>query len=253
MLRAESLTAAVPGRLLCQALTLELGAGECWCVLGANGAGKSTLVAILAGLRAAREGDVTLAGQPLDAWRRRELARRLGVLPQDEPALFWGTVEEYVALGRHPYQSGLARPSGEDRRALAEALRAVDMDWARTRAMATLSGGERQRARLAALFAQEPAVYLLDEPLQHLDLAHQRGVLAYLRALAHTGGAVLAVVHETAWSLGYFTHALLLYGDGRWQAGPLDEVATEERLAALYGCPMAAVAARGARGFVPCV
>lgn len=247
MLAAEGLTLTVPGRVLCADLDLVLAPGEFWIVLGRNGSGKTTLLHALAGLTAPAAGRVTLDDTPLPAWAPRQRARALGLLPQGEAEGFWGTVRDYVRLGRHPYTAAFGAPDDEDEAAVTRALAAADLEGLADRALSGLSGGERQRARFAMLLAQEPGHLLLDEPLQHLDLAHQAAALERLAALARGGRAVMAVLHETAWATRHATHALLLEEGGAWRAGPAAEVLTLPALERLYGCPL--VATTG--GFVP--
>lgn len=250
MLRAEHLALAVPNRTLCRGLNLDLLPGQCWCVLGRNGAGKTTLLHALAGLAEPAEGAVWLGGQPLADVPRRERARRIGVLLQDDPQAFWGSAQEYVLLGRYPHRHGLTRLHEEDEAAARNALELVEMLDAAHRPLSTLSGGERQRVRLAALLAQAPDIYLLDEPLQHLDLAHQGAVVRLLRSLADQGKTVLAVLHETAWAGRHFDHALLLHRDTP-EAGPAHEVLTATSLERLYGCSIAEAATEWGRVFIP--
>lgn len=236
MLRAEKLHLEVPGKVLCRELDLEIRPGECWGVLGRNGSGKTTLLHALSGLRAPQGGAVSWEGQPLTAYPRRDLARRIGVLPQDEGHEFWGTVREYVLLGRYPLASGFAA-SGEDQAAAQEALRQVGMASLAGRHFATLSGGERQRVRIAMLLAQNPQLYCLDEPLQHLDLGHQAEALQLLRELARSETrAVLMVLHETLWAGRYCDHILMLYDEGRIKAGRAAELMTQNNLEELYQC-----------------
>lgn len=250
MLRAEHLTLAVPGRTLCHGLSFELRPSQCWCVLGRNGAGKTSLLHALAGLADPAAGAVWLDDQPLAATPRRERARRIGALLQDDPQAFWGTALEYVLLGRYPHRHGLTRLHEEDEAAAKAALEQVEMGDAAGRSLATLSGGERQRVRLAALLAQAPDIYLLDEPLQHLDLAHQAATLKLLQSLAAKGKTVLAVLHETAWVGRFFDHALLLYDDGH-AAGPAAETLTAANLERLYRCPMVEAETERGRVFIP--
>lgn len=233
MLRADRLTLSVPGKVLCRELDLEIRPGECWGVLGRNGSGKTTLLHALGGLRAPQGGSVTWQGRPLAAYARRDLARHLGVLPQDEGHEFWGTVLDYVLLGRYPQSAGI----GEDRAAAQAALQQVRLAGLAGRRFATLSGGERQRVRIAMLLAQNPRLYCLDEPLQHLDLGHQAEALQLLRGLAQNEGrAVLMVLHETLWAGRYCDHILMLYDEGRIKAGPAAELLTQPNLEELYQC-----------------
>jgi iron complex transport system ATP-binding protein len=238
MLRAENLRLVVPGRTLCRDLNVALQPGECWGILGRNGSGKTTLLHALSGLTRPGGGTVSLDGRPILDYPRRNLALRLGVLLQAEDHGFWGTVLEYVLLGRFPHRHGLGLHP-EDEAAAQAALHQVGMADMAGRLVATLSGGERQRVRIAMLLAQAPGIYCLDEPLQHLDLRHQAETVRLLRGLAREGGAtVLMVLHETLWAGRFCDRVLMLYDDGEVQSGPAADLLTRSNLERLYGCAL---------------
>jgi iron complex transport system ATP-binding protein len=251
MLAALQLTINVPGRTLVDALDLTIKPGECWALLGPNGAGKTSVLHALAGLRAADRGSVLLDHAPLNRQPRAEVARRLGVLLQEEPDSFWGTTLEYVMLGRLPHATGLfARdPAGES--AAHAALNEIDLAPHAMQPYRTLSGGERQRARLAQLLVQAPQFWLLDEPLAHLDLKHQLAVMQLAARLARSGRGVMMALHEPTWAARFCAHALLLYDRGRSRQGPAQEVLTQEHLEALYRCRLEPVGDGAAPFFVP--
>lgn len=252
MLRAEHLSLSVPGRMLVDGLTLEFGPGQIWAVLGRNGSGKSTLLHALAALRRPQSGTAILDGVSLGSMSRRSLARRIGVLLQEEPHEFWGSVRDYVLLGRYPHANSPFGWSAEDESVARGEIEALHLTGLARRAFATLSGGERQRTRAAALFAQRPAVYLLDEPLQHLDLPHQVAVLDRLAREAHDRGAVVVMVlHDLLFASRYCNRFLLLYGDGRFVHGAAQEVLNAADLGELYGFPLDAMEAGGERLFLP--
>ncbi|MFA7619543.1 MAG: ABC transporter ATP-binding protein [Thiohalomonadaceae bacterium] len=250
-LRAEGLSLAVAGRTLCADLDLAFAPGECWALLGRNGAGKTTLLHTLVGLREPQAGRVYYDGRPLSQWRRRALARHLGLLPQDNADPFPATVLETALLGRHPHQGLWAADSSEDRALARAALAAVDMAELEARSVARLSGGERRRLAVATLLTQDSAVLLLDEPINHLDLRHGVGVLTRFRALADSGRSVIMSLHDPGLAARWCDRVLLLYGDGRWAAGTTAEMLTEENLGALYGHPVKAVAGPYGPVFVP--
>ena len=230
MLEARALYVGVPGRLLVSDLSLSLRPGQCTALLGRNGSGKSSLIAALGGLREAGNGAVLLDGRPLAQWQRRERARRLGVLLQDPAGDFWGTTLDYVRLGGYPH-GGLG-PVGRAR----ELLEAVDLGAHEQQRYRTLSGGERQRARLAQLLLQAPQVMLLDEPLQHLDLAHQAQVLELLDERARAGCALFMALHEPSVAARHCRESVLLYDAGRVAQGPSNIMLTLEQLETLYQC-----------------
>jgi iron complex transport system ATP-binding protein len=252
MLRAEGLTLAYPGRLLLEELTLEFRPGQMWAVLGRNGSGKSTLLRALAGLHRAHRGEVRIDGRPLEALPRRDIALRIGVLLQEETREFWGSVRDYVLLGRYPHAHRLFGWSAQDEAVAQSELEALHLTGFAARSYATLSGGERQRARAAALFAQRAPVVLLDEPLQHLDLAHQVAVLERLRTEARSRGTtVVLVLHDLLFASRYCDHFLLLRGDGRSTHGAGGDILTAARLSELYGADLDAVQVRGETLLLP--
>jgi iron complex transport system ATP-binding protein len=252
MLRTEGLRLAYPGQMLVDGLSIEFQPGQLWAVLGRNGSGKSTLLHALAALRQPEAGNVMLRNAMVGTLPRRALARHIGVLLQEESREFWGSVRDYVLLGRYPHARSPFGWSVEDERIAEKEIEALHLGGLGNRLFASLSGGERQRARVAALFAQRPAVYLLDEPLQHLDLSHQVAVLDRLSIEARNGGAVVVMVlHDLLFAARYCSRFLLLFGEGRFSVGPADEALTAENLGELYGFPLIPVEVGGDRLFLP--
>lgn len=251
MLRAENLGIGFPGRTLVDGLSLEFGTGRLWAILGRNGSGKSTLLRTLAGLRPPQAGSVLLDDVALHAIARRDAASRIGVLFQEETAEYWGTVRDYVLLGRHPHADGMFGWSQADEGIAEAELVAQDLHRLGGRAYTTLSGGERQRVRAAALFTQRPRIYLVDEPLQHLDLPHQVALLERLALEARQGALVIMVLHDLMFASRYCGHFLLLHGNGDFDAGPREQVLEAGRLSQVYGFPLEAVEVRGERLFLP--
>lgn len=251
-LLCEGLTLTVADRVLCRNVTFAPRAGEVWAVLGANGTGKTTLLHALAGLRQPASGRVKWRDAALDRLAAADRARQIGLLLQQEDALFWGTALDYVLLGRFPHMRSWVSWSREDGAIAEEALRLVDLAALRDRTYHTLSGGERQRVRIAQVLAQRPCLYLLDEPLQHLDLKHQAGLLRLVRQLAQNDRAtVIMVLHDALWTARVCSHALLIFGDGTTLAGPAGAVATQANLERLHGCALEDVAGAGDRCFLP--
>src|SRR5258708_30084581 len=252
MLRTEDLGLAYPGRRLVEGLSIEFHPGQVWAVLGRNGSGKSTLLHALAALRTPEAGNVKLQDAKIATVPRRTLARRIGVLMQEESREFWGSVSDYVLLGRYPHARSPFGWSAEDERIAANEIEALHLGGLGGRDFASLSGGERQRARAAALFAQQPVVYLLDEPLQHLDLPHQVAVLERLTKEARDRRAiVIMALHDLLFAARYCNRFLLLYGDGRFSVGAADEALTADHLGELYGFPLVPVEIGGERLFLP--
>lgn len=251
LLELRRLDPGVPGRVT-GPISLTVRAGQCWGVLGPNGAGKTTLLHALAGLERPAAGEVLLRGEPLAALSRRDVARRLGIVFQQQRDSFPATVLETALMGRHPH----LRPWQSERQAdydLAwRALRRTGLAALAGRSVSTLSGGERQRLALATVLTQAPAVYLLDEPTSHLDLRHGVLMLEQVReTLADGRHAALMTLHDVNLAARYCDHLLLLHPDGRSSAGPAPAMLREDRLASLYGHPLHAVETPSGRRFLP--
>ena len=249
-LRAAAVTVRAGARELVRELSLELAAGEVVAILGRNGSGKTLTLHTLAGLREPAAGAVSLDGVALPQLRRRALALRLGLLPQDLEDAFVSTAIETVLIGRHPHLSAWQWESAQDERIAREALRAVDMERCALRRTDTLSGGEQRRVAVAALLAQQPSIFLLDEPTNHLDPHHQLAVLGLFRELANSGHTVITTLHDPTLAARFADRVLLLHGDGRWMLGPVGTTLTAASLSELYLAPMIELGAEGRRVFV---
>lgn len=251
LLAANALDVAIGDRSLVRGLELDLSAGECLGILGRNGSGKSTLLATLAGLRQPAAGTVKLLGRSYAELSPMEAARHRGYLPQTSHDAFATTVLETALIGRHPHLSRFEWESAYDIDFARTALAYVGLAGMESRLVHTLSGGERQRLAVAALLTQEPELYLLDEPLSHLDLNHALAVLNIFRDCAAKGAAVIMVLHDPGLAARYCERVLLLAGDGEFALGSSAEMLTTERLSALYGHPLRALDDRGRPWFVP--
>jgi iron complex transport system ATP-binding protein len=249
-LTAQKLSVHVGARALVRDLSVEFSPGEVVAILGCNGSGKTLTLHTLAGLRAPHEGAVHLDGMPFDQLTRRAVALRLGLLAQDIEDAFVTTALEMVLIGRHPHLGLWQWETTEDVRISKAALAAVGLDDFADRRTDTLSGGEQRRVAVAALLAQKPAIFLLDEPTNHLDPHHQIGVLGLFRELARAGSTVITTLHDPTLAARFADRVLLLFGDGRWSAGPVRETLTAEGLSALYDSPMIELEKDGRRVFV---
>ncbi len=250
VLDVDRMTVDVPGRRLVEALTARFEPGEFIAVLGRNGTGKTMTLLTLAGLREPASGAVRIDAFSMAAMKRRDIASKLALLPQTVDDIFPSTVLETTLIGRHPHIGPLQWETDADRDIAMQALSAVDMADLAGRDVLTLSGGERRRLAIAQVLAQSPSIYLLDEPTNHLDPQHQLDVLELFRGIADNGGTVIASLHDVNLAARYADRCLLLYGVGRWELGPRDDVLDEHRLAELYDTPMEAVPWRSRTLFV---
>lgn len=251
LLEARRLTVRIGERLLCRELDLSVSSGEAWLILGENGSGKSTLLATLAGWLKPAGGQVLLRGKPLPDWPPRQRARCLAWMSQYDDCPFPISVLEKTLTGCHPRLGRWQWESSDDMQQALQQLQQLDLAPLAQRDLATLSGGERRRVSLATALIQQADLLLLDEPLSQLDLRHQQQALALLRGELASGRGMLVVGHDPNHARSFATHALLLHGDGHWQAGPVTEVLTVANLSALYHHPIRAIGDAGLPWFVP--
>ena len=200
-LSCEGLCVGYGSRVVLEGISLAIPPASWTSVIGPNGCGKSTLLRALAGLEPARAGAIFLQARRLNAWPRRERARRLAWLSQTAPVTDL-TASEVVSLGRFAHSGWLAHRQADDDAAMHRAMTATgSLAWA-SRRLSTLSGGERQRVHLARVLAVEASVLLLDEPTTHLDPPHQEDVARLLRDQAlRCGVSVVSAIHDLSLAL----------------------------------------------------
>jgi iron complex transport system ATP-binding protein len=235
-LRADAVSLGYDARTVVDGVTLDVPTGQVTVVVGPNGCGKSTLLRGLGRLLKPRGGSVLLDGEEIGSLPTREVARRLGLLPQQPIVPEGVSVLELVERGRHPHH-GLFRTWGRaDEEAVASALVRTDLVHLAAVPVDSLSGGQRQRVWLAMVLAQATPVLLLDEPTSFLDIAHQLDVLDLVRSLCDDSGTtVVMVLHDLAMAARYADH-LVAMRDGRIVAeGSPAEVVTPEVIAEVFG------------------
>ena len=249
LLAAQALAVRAGARSLLEALDLEVRRGEFVAVLGRNGSGKTLLLHTLAGLRAPAAGTLRLLGDPPATLSRREVARRVALLPQDLEEMPGASVLEAVLVGRYAHRGALGGDDPQDAQRALEALRRLDVESQAGREFATLSGGEQRRVAAAAVLVQAAPLVLLDEPTNHLDPHHQLAVLEVFAAQARAGGAVIASLHDPTLAARHADRVLLLHGDGRWQVGDAKRLLDASTLSELYLTRMIEVERDGRRIF----
>jgi iron complex transport system ATP-binding protein len=205
-------------------------------ILGPNGGGKTTLLGLLAGLLRPHEGRVLLDGRDLVDLSRREIARRIAVVPQETHPAFDYTVMEMVLMGRHPHLGPFAVESPEDVEIGRQALAATGTEAMAERSYTTLSGGEKQRVIIASALAQSPDLLLLDEPTASLDLAYQLEIASLLARLNRERGVTMVLAtHDLNLAAALCTHVVMIRGGAVLAEGATADVLTSSGVRDLYG------------------
>lgn len=236
-LRGIGLSVGYGEKTVIPALDVDIPTGELTVIVGPNACGKSTLLRALARMLPVAAGTVELDGRPIRSYPPKEVARRLGLLPQSPIAPDGIVVEDLVARGRYPHQGVLRQWSEADRRAVDEAMRRAGVAELSDRLVGELSGGQRQRVWIAMALAQETPILLLDEPTTYLDIAHQVEVLNLARELQREGFTVVVVLHELSLAFRYATHLVVMRDGGIVAQGAVNEVVTAELIEDVYGLP----------------
>ncbi|WP_158970849.1 ABC transporter ATP-binding protein [Chachezhania sediminis] len=236
-LQAEAVTLRYGARAISQNLSLSVPDGVFTAIVGPNACGKSTLLRALARLLPPESGQVVLDGKAIAELPSREVARRLGLLPQSSTAPDGITVADLVARGRFPHQSFLQQWSAADARAVRTAMAATGVIDLAGRSVSDLSGGQRQRVWIAMVLAQETPILLLDEPTTFLDLAHQVELLELLGELNATGRTVVAVLHELNLAFRFASHLVAMRDGAIVAEGHPEEIVTEDLIRTVFDLP----------------
>jgi iron complex transport system ATP-binding protein len=234
-LSVAHVTDYIDGTLILDGLVFDAPAGQVTALLGPNGAGKSSLLRVVAGIRRPQSGTVHFDGDDLLAMRRRDRARRVALVEQDASTELPLTGRAVAGLGRTPHEALLGGRDPSSDAVVTQALTDAGALPFAERELPTLSGGERQRVLLARALAQQPRLLLLDEPMNHLDIAAQLEVLALLTRLAADGVTVLAAMHDLALAASHADHVVVLSGGRVVAAGPTAETLTPDLIHDVYG------------------
>jgi iron complex transport system ATP-binding protein len=233
---ADTVSLGYAGRSVVDEVSVSVPHGCTTVVVGPNGCGKSTLLRGMARLLRPSGGRVLLDGRAVHERPTREVARVLGLLPQAPSAPEGITVTDLVGRGRQPHQGLLRRWSGDDDRAVAEALELTGTLDLADHVVDELSGGQRQRVWVAMALAQETDLLLLDEPTTYLDVTHQVELLDLLHTLRATRGTtVVMVLHDLNLAARYADHLVAMRAGRVVCEGKPHEVVTEARVREVFG------------------
>ena len=234
-LTASELTLGYAQRVVAEDLTVDIPDQSFTVIVGPNACGKSTLLKALARSLSPTRGTVYLDGRDILTLHTKEVARRLGFLPQNTVTPESITVSDLVSRGRYPHQRFLRQWTTDDQQAVDSAMTATNVESLARRPVDELSGGQRQRAWLAMVLAQQTSLLLLDEPTTFLDIAHQLEVLDLCADLQEQGMTLVAVLHDLNQACRYANHLICLSEGKVVASGPPADVMTAELVREVFG------------------
>ncbi|MEV0218791.1 ABC transporter ATP-binding protein [Streptomyces sp. NPDC050704] len=234
-LAARGVTVGYGDRIVIDELDVAIPPGVITTVIGPNGCGKSTLLRTLSRLLKPTRGTVVLDGDDIGRLRTRDVAKKLGLLPQSPVAPEGLTVSDLVARGRHPHQSWLRQWSSDDAAVVERALAMTEVSDLADRPVDSLSGGQRQRVWISMTLAQGTDLLLLDEPTTYLDLAHAIDVLDLVDDLHESGCTVVMVLHDLNLAARYSDNLIVMREGSILAQGHPRDVITAELLQEAFG------------------
>ncbi|MFJ8111326.1 ABC transporter ATP-binding protein [Streptomyces sp. NPDC096132] len=234
-LAARGVTVGYGARTVIDDLDVAIPPGVVTTIIGPNGCGKSTLLRTLSRLLRPTRGTVVLDGDDIGRLRTRDVAKKLGLLPQSPVAPEGLTVSDLVARGRHPHQSWLRQWSSDDASVVERALAMTGVSDLADRPVDSLSGGQRQRVWISMTLAQGTDLLLLDEPTTYLDLAHAIDVLDLVDDLHESGCTVVMVLHDLNLAARYSDNLVVMKAGSILAQGHPRDVLTAELLHEAFG------------------
>lgn len=234
-LSIHSLQIKISDSILINDLSLTCEPTEIWGILGANGIGKTTLLKTIAKLHPFTKGNIIIQGQPLNTLTQKQMAAKVGVLFQETATLFPYTVFETIKMANRSNKIDYVNTL----------LQQFELTHLKNRLINTLSGGEKRRLEMAECLAQNPAIYLLDEPALHLDLKYKMETLnIFEREAKQRQKIILMVLHEIDLARHYCDKVLMLFGEGNTLVGDAKKLLTEENLVKLFKLPSRSLQSR---------
>lgn len=234
-LRVDSATIGYDKRTISEHLSVSIPDESFTVIVGPNACGKSTLLRGLSRLLKPSAGQVILDGADIHSYKTKEVARRVGLLPQTAIAPDGITVADLVARGRYPHQGFIRQWTDDDERTVLAAMESAAITELSGRLVDELSGGQRQRVWVAMALAQHTDILLLDEPTTFLDITHQIELLELFTDLNHAGHTMVAVLHDLNHAARFGTHLIAMKDGAVVAEGAPSKIVTAELVEEVFG------------------
>lgn len=240
LIEVENLKFGYGKQLVLNGVSFNVKKGEFISIIGPNGSGKSTLLKILNNLYNPCEGKIFIDGNDIKSFKKRDLAKKMGLVLQDTNIDYEFTVEDIVLMGRHPHKGRWEKEDANDYKIVNESLEMTDTTYLKDRIITEVSGGERQRVMIAKALAQKPSIILLDEPTSHLDINHQVEILKLLKRMnKENGTTIILVIHDINLGIRYSDKVILLNEGKIVEMGDAEKVITKENVEMTYNINVA--------------
>ncbi|BEP27737.1 ABC transporter ATP-binding protein [Helicovermis profundi] len=223
-------------------ISLSISHGSFNCILGPNGSGKTTLVKNIVKLLYPSKDTIYISNKEINEYKRKELSRKIALVPQSTIIEYDFTVEEIVMMGRMPYQKRFKTETEEDYLIVKESMIKTDTYVLKDRFINNLSGGEKQRAIIARAIAQEPQVLVLDEPVSYLDIHHQVEIMKLIKKLSlEKGITVITILHDVNLAIEYADNIVLLKDGKVYSSGSSENIVNEKSIKEVYDVNVAVI------------
>jgi iron complex transport system ATP-binding protein len=252
IIEVENLDFEYGQKAILKNLSFNIKKGTFLGIIGPNGAGKTTLLNLLCGLLKSKTGSIKIDSKTVEAYHKKELARKIAVVRQEFVPVFDFSVTEIVSMARTPYLGSLAFPGENDNQIITDSLKLTETSQFSERLLGSLSGGERQRVFIARALAQNTPILLLDEPTNFLDMKHQVGIYDLLKnAQSGQNKTIVAVTHDINLASQYCDEILLLFPDKSYKFGYSGEILNSREISRLFDVQVFEGNISGKNFFIP--
>lgn len=239
----ENLSVSIDSKPILTDINFSIARGEMVTIIGPNGAGKSTLLRCIGGLETRYSGLISISGQPIRSYPRKELAKQISYVPQSSERGLPYSVREFILMSRYPHFKGFFTVSADDRRAVDDSIESSGLAALADRRIDSLSGGERQKVFIAAAVAQGASIVLLDEPTTFLDYRCAAEVMDLMIRLNHTENlTVISVTHDVNQGVSGSHRVLGLKSGCVAFSGTPVELMSPDTLERIYDLPFQTIA-----------